>query len=215
MNDNKDPRLPGKPRRAGGRDAETHDANARRLAQRAALRQRRAALAAASRQRADAAIAGHLDTALKNVADACIAVFWPLAGEPDLRAWCAKRAAAGQRLALPVVVAAGKPLIFRAWSVEEVLVRDALNIPCPPDKGALQPDVIVAPCLGFDAAGFRLGSGGGYYDRTLQDPDSRPMLIGVAYDCLRLPSIRPQPHDVPFDMIISEERVYHGAGRGA
>lgn len=215
MNEKSDTQQTGERDNAADHGADAARVHAWRQAQRAVMRRRRAGIDAAARLNADAAIARHLAAALKIEADVCIAVYWPLASEPDLSAWCSRQAAAGRRLALPVVVAAAAPLIFRPWSVGEALARDALDIPCPPDKVAVQPDIIVAPCVAFDATGFRLGSGGGYYDRTLADAEHRPMLVGVAYDCLKLPSIRPQPHDIPFDMIISEERVYHGTGRGA
>jgi 5,10-methenyltetrahydrofolate synthetase len=61
-------------------------------------------------------------------------------------------------------------------------------------------------------AGFRLGNGGGYYDRTFAEAGLRPVLIGIAYECLRLESIGPEPHDVPVDLVVTEEQVYSATG---
>jgi 5-formyltetrahydrofolate cyclo-ligase len=63
---------------------------------------------------------------------------------------------------------------------------------------------LLVPLVGFDSAGYRLGYGGGYYDRTLAAPEKRPRLIGVGFELGRLPTIHPQPHDIPLDVIITE-----------
>jgi 5-formyltetrahydrofolate cyclo-ligase len=63
------------------------------------------------------------------------------------------------------------------------------------------------PLLGFDAAGYRLGQGGGYYDRTLANLPQRPLTIGIGYEFGRLETIHPQPHDIPMDAIVTERGV--------
>jgi hypothetical protein len=82
------------------------------------------------------------------------------------------------------------------------------KIPVPPAGAALRPAVLLAPLLGYDDAGYRLGNGGGYYDRTLAALDSLPLTIGVGYAQGRLASIRPQPHDVPLDAIVTEHGLH-------
>lgn len=137
----------------------------------------------------------------------CIAVYWPLPGEPDLRPWYRRLETRGVTLALPVVVERDSPVEFRRWREDRALGRDVLQIPAPVDAALVRPDVIVAPCLGFDAAGYRLGNGGGYYDRTLAATESRPPVVGVGYSLAALPTIHPQEHDVPMDAMVTEDAV--------
>jgi 5-formyltetrahydrofolate cyclo-ligase len=61
--------------------------------------------------------------------------------------------------------------------------------------------------LGFDEAGYRLGYGAGYYDLTLASYQSKPLAVGVGFELGRLPTIYPQPYDVPMDFIVTEEGV--------
>ena len=65
----------------------------------------------------------------------------------------------------------------------------------------------LAPLVGFDSCGYRLGYGGGYYDRTLAAATPKPLAIGVGFELSRLDTIHPQPHDVPMDFIVTEELV--------
>jgi 5-formyltetrahydrofolate cyclo-ligase len=85
--------------------------------------------------------------------------------------------------------------------------RGVLNIPVPRERHVLTPDVLVIPLIGFDRTYYRLGYGGGYYDRTLARASPRPFAIGIGYERVRLPSIKPQPHDVAMDAIVTEEGV--------
>jgi 5-formyltetrahydrofolate cyclo-ligase len=74
----------------------------------------------------------------------------------------------------------------------------------PAEGPPVQPDTLLVPLVGFDARGYRLGHGGGYYDRTLAAMPRRPLAVGIGFESLRLPTIHPQPHDIPMDMIVTE-----------
>ena len=82
--------------------------------------------------------------------------------------------------------------------------RGAWSIPVPAEGPGVTPDVTLAPVVGWDAAGFRLGYGGGYFDRTLAALSPRPFAIGVGLDAARLITIFPQPHDIPMQVIVTE-----------
>lgn len=131
--------------------------------------------------------------------------YWPIRGEPDLRPLLANLHAKGVTIALPVVETRAAPLTFRRWTPETRMVRGDWNILVPPpDADALTPDFALAPCLGWTESCFRLGWGGGYFDRTLAHLSHRPVTLGIALSAARLDSIFPQPHDIPLDAIITE-----------
>ena len=77
------------------------------------------------------------------------------------------------------------------------------NIPFPAEGEAVQPDTLLVPLVGFDTAGYRLGYGGGFYDRTLAMMPARPHTIGIGFTASRLRTIYPQPHDIPMDRIVT------------
>ena len=112
--------------------------------------------------------------------------------------------AAGGQTALPVVVTKHAPVEFWRWDPGMRTARGVFNIPVPRERQVLIPDVLVVPLLGFDRAHFRLGYGGGYYDRTLAVATPRPLAIGVASADAELHTIYPQPHDIPMDVIVTD-----------
>ena len=178
-----------------------------RDAERRRLRALRKAIDPERRRLLDTGIAGGLER-LPEVREAyCIAVFWPLIGEPDLRPWYEALAGRGVGLALPVVVTRASPLEFRRWRPGDTLEPDAARVPAPLHAEPARPDVIITPCVGFDEERYRLGNGGGYYDRTLVRGQRRPRLIGVGYNLAALPSIHPQSHDVPMHYVVTEDRI--------
>jgi 5,10-methenyltetrahydrofolate synthetase len=132
--------------------------------------------------------------------------YWPIKGEPDLRPLLGSLHGAGLVIALPVVETRAAPLVFRRWTPRTKMVRGDWNIPVPP-PGAdpLRPDIALAPCLGWSEGCYRLGWGGGYFDRTLAAADPRPAVIGIALSAARLPTIYPQPHDIALDLIVTED----------
>lgn len=133
-----------------------------------------------------------------------IGVYWPLAGEPDLHPAYATLAHAGVRLALPVVHEKDAPLGFAHWEPGEEMVRDRMGVAVPQLLRPVErPGVLLIPCLGFNQHGYRLGYGGGYYDRTLA-PHPRPLTLGIAY-ALAAASFADDPHDVALDLIITEQ----------
>jgi len=109
----------------------------------------------------------------------------------------------GLRIALPVAVALRQPLRFREWRPGSTMARGLWNIPHPADGTEVVPDVLLAPVVGFDAANYRLGYGGGFFDRTLAQLGGAPLVFGVGYPEAAIPTIYPQAHDIPMRAIVT------------
>lgn len=176
-----------------------------RTAERQHLIEARLAVLAQERTVMAQAIADGLDAAIGDVKDRLISLYWPFRGEPDLRPWVDTILVRGGRAALPVVVEKGRPLIFREWRPGEKLEKGVWNIPIPAGGPEVRPDVVIAPVVGFDPRNYRLGYGGGFFDRTLAAIATKPLVIGIGYAMSAIPTIYPQPHDIPMDMIVTEE----------
>ncbi|KAA3451179.1 5-formyltetrahydrofolate cyclo-ligase [Mesorhizobium sp. SARCC-RB16n] len=149
-------------------------------------------------------IADGLDAIVGEIAGRMISLYWPFRGEPDLRPWMASINARGGRTALPIVVEKGQPLIFRAYKPGDRLEKGVWNIPFPTEGDPVLPDVVISPIVGIDPASYRLGYGGGFFDRTLAAMPFKPLVIGVGYELQRIATIYPQPHDIPMDRIVTE-----------
>jgi 5-formyltetrahydrofolate cyclo-ligase len=131
----------------------------------------------------------------------CVAVYWPIMGEIDVRPIDGPMAEQGVTLALPVVIQRDEPMVFRPWSPKAPTVPGVWDIPVPATDETVEPDVVVVPLVGYDDDRHRLGHGGGFYDRTLA-VRPRPYAIGVGYAFSRLETIHPQPHDIAMDAIV-------------
>jgi 5-formyltetrahydrofolate cyclo-ligase len=131
--------------------------------------------------------------------------YWPVRGEFDLRSIAVQHVAAGGQAALPVVVKVASPVEFWRWTPDALMRPGAWNIPVPREKERVVPDILIVPMLGYDRAGYRLGYGGGYYDRTLAAVAPRPWTIGVACADAELATIYPQQHDIPMDVIVTDQ----------
>jgi 5,10-methenyltetrahydrofolate synthetase len=178
-----------------------------RTAERERLMAIRLAVPADERRRFSQSIARTLDRLLGDLSGKIVGGYLPFRGEPDLRSWIAGLAERGAISALPVVVAPRSPLVFRAWRQGEPLQPGVWNIPVPVDGREVTPDIVVAPVVGYDDACYRLGHGGGFYDRTLAVLPRRPRILGVGYQRLGVRTIYPQSYDVPMDMIITESGI--------
>lgn len=150
-------------------------------------------------------IGAKLDALLGDVAGQTVALYWPFRGEPDLRGWAETVRARGGLVALPVVVAKAQPLIFRPWKPGEKLEKGVWNIPIPAAGDPVLPDIVISPVVGFDAGNYRLGYGGGFYDRTLAAMPRKPHIVGVGYEMQRIATIYPHEHDIPMDVVLTEE----------
>jgi 5-formyltetrahydrofolate cyclo-ligase len=133
-----------------------------------------------------------------------LGVYWPFRAEFDPRPLIDSAVAAGRGVALPVVVDKKGPLEYRAWLPGEKLVDGVWNIPVPEKRDIVVPAIVLAPLVGFDRAGYRLGYGGGYFDRTLASLSPRPLAIGVGFEFQLLDTIHPQSFDVPMGAIVTE-----------
>jgi 5-formyltetrahydrofolate cyclo-ligase len=174
-----------------------------RKAERERLIAARLAVSADARRDVAEAVAATLDELVDPASGMAVSLYWPFRGELDLRGWMALAAERGARVALPVVEAKGRPLSFREWRPGCRMERGVWNIPVPSDGAPVTPDVVIAPLVGFDPGCYRLGYGGGFYDRTLAALSPRPRAIGVGHPVAAIPTIYPQPHDVPMDAIVT------------
>jgi len=116
--------------------------------------------------------------------------------------------------ALPVVVAPKQPLAFREWHPGVELAKGPLDIPFPVDSPPVTPDAVLVPMNGWDLGGYRLGYGGGFFDRTLASLAKKPVVIGTSYEFGRLDTIHPQPWDIPMDYVVTERGVYRRDAEG-
>lgn len=172
--------------------------------------------AEAKTRRADAAEAGEgaADAVCRNLMaavplrpEAVVSAYWPMDGELDLRPLMAALHAAGHPIALPVVVGKRQPLTFRAWAPGDVLDPATFGTRIPgADKPERTPGVILAPLLAFDRRGYRLGYGGGFYDRTLAILRSRGrvLAVGMAYAGQEVAAVPHGPNDERLDWIVTE-----------
>ncbi|HTH45371.1 MAG TPA: 5-formyltetrahydrofolate cyclo-ligase [Oxalicibacterium sp.] len=134
-----------------------------------------------------------------------LGVYWPMRGEPDLHALYAELAARGVQLALPVATAR-QPLQFLPWTPGEMVVRDRYGAGVPAvARDIVQPQALIIPCVGFNTERFRLGYGGGFYDRTLALAP-RPYAIGVAY-AIGETRFEIGAHDMPLDAIVTDSAL--------
>lgn len=179
-----------------------------RKARREELIAGRLAIPADTRAAHSQAIADALDRELGDVGGKAISLYWPFRGEPDLRGWLASVNGRGATTLLPIVVEKRHPLIFKAWKPGDRLDRGVWNIPIPAEGPEMLPDIVISPLVGFDPQLYRLGYGGGFFDRTLAAHPGKPLVIGVGYSSQHMPTIHPEPHDIPMTRIITEKGLW-------
>jgi 5,10-methenyltetrahydrofolate synthetase len=151
-----------------------------------------------------AAIEGRLEALLGDRPPQVIAFCWPLRREFDCRPLVARLLDQGWHAAQPVVLAPATAMVFRPWTVATPMTVDRHGIPVPAGDLTVTPDVVLLPLVAFDANCFRIGYGGGYFDRTLAALTPRPYSIGVGFELARVESVRPEPHDLRLDAIVTE-----------
>jgi 5-formyltetrahydrofolate cyclo-ligase len=156
------------------------------------------------RQRIDA----HLWRAFPGLAAAKLAFCWPIRREYDARRFAQRLRECGAVTALPVVVAPRQSLVFREWHPGVTLASGPLGIPYPVGSDLVVPTAVLVPMNGWDEAGYRLGYGGGFFDRTLASLTKKPVVIGVSYELARMKTIRPQSWDIPMDWVVTERGTY-------
>ena len=149
-----------------------------------------------------------LERSFPGLARCRLAFCWPIKGEYDARHLARTLRSRGALTALPVVVKPKSPLIFREWHPGVEMVAGVLDIPYPVASAEVVPEAVLLPMNGWDLQGYRLGYGGGFFDRTLASLAKRPLTIGVTYEFAKLDTIHPQSWDIPMDYVVTERGVY-------
>ncbi len=147
--------------------------------------------------------------------DTVIGAYWPIKGEfdplPALHRWKEDGELQGGqqrlRIGLPVLNKVHKTLTFHVWYPGCPMEEDAFGIPKPKDTELVVPTLLFVPCVGYAAGGYRLGYGGGFYDRTLAALEPRPMTVGLGFSQGFLEDFDPEPYDIPLDAILNDNGV--------
>jgi 5,10-methenyltetrahydrofolate synthetase len=150
--------------------------------------------------------------------DTVIGAYWPIKGEfdplPALYRWQEDgvlNQAGKRRIGLPVTNKQHKTLTFQAWFPGCEMEDDAYGIPKPKNTDLLVPTLLLVPCIGYGPGGYRLGYGGGFYDRTLAVLQPKPFTVGLGFSEGFVPDFEAQPHDIPLDTILTEQGVMYSA----
>ena len=147
--------------------------------------------------------------------DTVIGAYWPIKGEfdplPALHRWKEDGELQGNaqrlRIGLPVVNKEHKTLTFHAWYPGCPMEEDAYGIPKPKDTELVVPTLLFVPCVGYGAGGYRLGYGGGFYDRTLASLQPKPFTVGLGFTHGYVDDLEPEPHDQPLEAILNDNGV--------
>lgn len=188
------------------------DIKAWRKTQRAALLALRSAVPGSQRREWTAIITRLLVEGFPQLQRMTVSFYWPFQGEFDPRFAIREFRQGGAIAALPEVVQKSAPLRFREWWPGVAVKRGVFDLPVPDGTAVIVPQALLIPPVGFDAHGYRLGYGGGYFDRSLAVIGPRALKIGVAFELSRMATIHPQSHDIPMDFIVTEAGI-HRVGR--
>jgi 5-formyltetrahydrofolate cyclo-ligase len=179
-----------------------------RRQQRALLIERRMAAPLAQRRIWSLALEAYLERLVVERAPRSIGFYWPFKAEFDPRPLIHRLLAKGLDVALPAVLAPKTAMEFRRWTPDSAMDIGVYDIPVPKERNVIVPDLALAPLVGFDAARYRLGYGGGYFDLTLAALQPRPAAIGVGFELGRLETVFAQPHDIAMTAIVTEAGIF-------
>lgn len=185
-----------------------------RKTMRAELLEKRAAVSRKQHQAWNDAMTGLLVSGFPMLRLMTVSLYWPFQGEFDPRYAIRHFRESGAVAALPVVIEKRAPLQFREWWPGVTTSKGVFDLPVPEGTRVVVPQALLIPPVGFDDRGYRLGYGGGYFDRTLSTISPQPLKIGVAFEMSRLETIYPQAYDIPLDFIVTERCIYHNAPSG-
>lgn len=131
----------------------------------------------------------------------------PMQAEPAQLANESIASRSPRKIGLPVVNKVHKTLVFHAWYPGCPMEEDAYGIPKPKDTEVIVPTLLFVPCVGYGPGGYRLGYGGGFYDRTLATLSPRPFTVGLGFSQGWLPDMLPESHDLPLDVVLNDKGV--------
>ncbi len=157
------------------------------------------------------ALKHHLIETLSMPPGVALSGYWPLAGEMDVRPALQHYHCEGYRIGLPVVTGKHQPLLFRAWHPDKELVKGGFGVMTPPPEAPeIVPSILLVPLLAFDPGGYRLGYGGGFYDRTLAKlrAEAHAVAVGIAYAVQEVAAVPRGAFDQPLDFVVTERSVF-------
>lgn len=169
-------------------------------------------MGAAARAAASEVAARHAMTAIGAPRGRSIALFAPFRDEIDTHPLAQALRAEGAHLALPVIVAKAAPLAFHRWDADDPLTPEGtFRIPTPrAEAPVMEPEIVLVPLAAFDPRGFRVGYGGGFYDRTLAGLRAKGPLraLGFAFACQEVERVPAEPHDEALDLMVTEQGAF-------
>lgn len=182
---------------------------ARRALRQRLLAERRAWSTTTACELAQQALQARLMTVLTQLEPESLGLYWPLQGEfnpREVARWAATQWPC--QLALPFARKSPVEMHFRPWDGQAPSTQDECGIPSPEGKPVV-PDVVLVPCVGFTPDGFRLGYGGGYFDRFLA-AHPHVTAIGLAWEAAKVDAnaLMPQPHDQALMAVLTESNTW-------
>ncbi len=148
----------------------------------------------------------HLRTLIADITPTVVSLYSAREGELDLLPLAQDLWQSGQTVALPRVIARGHPLTFNIWPEGSQLEPDALGIMAATGPEII-PAMIVIPMVGYTRSGYRLGSGGGYFDRTIKGFQQPVTTVGISFTELEIPEFPAEPHDIPLNYIVTGKEI--------